>query len=114
MCLATICCHLNGDVESASKRANKILVEAVKFSPSLSVISMTEWNPDNMADPGIWQDLDWTQPPPTKKAKKSLSLKLKRHHKSTDSDQLASPDKSLDSYQQQIIPENTGEHTMGC
>ena len=36
---------------------------------------MTEWNPDNPADLGIWDDLGWTQPPPAKKAK---SLKLKK------------------------------------
>ena len=42
---------------------------------------MTEWNPDNPADLGIWDDLGWTQPPPKKKAK-SLKLKKKdtEHH----------------------------------
>jgi len=53
---------------------------------------MTEWNPDNAADLGIWEDLSWTQPPP---AKKCLSLKLKKRSESFVPDRFVSSEKSL-------------------
>jgi hypothetical protein len=37
---------------------------------------MTEWSPDNPADLGVWDDLDWTKLATSKK-KKSLKLKKK-------------------------------------
>ena len=61
---------------------------------------MIEWNPDNPADLGIWDDLGWTQPPPEKKAK-SLKLKKKdteHHFAETDGDnsRFLSPSKGLE------------------
>ena len=70
---------------------------------------MTDWNPENPTDLGIWEELEWTQPPPAKK--KSLSLKLKKHRKSQEPERFASPEKSLGEYQEAFIPENTKVNT---
>ena len=67
---------------------------------------MTDWNPDNHADLGIWEDLSWTPPeppPPAKKKKLSLSLKTKGREPAV-SDRFNSPEKSLETYQQRFIP----------
>ena len=66
----------------------------------LSQQGMTIWNADNPFDLGVW-----TQSPPRKKAKKSLSLKRK-DHRDVDS-RFESPNKSLETYQQRFCPENT-------
>ena len=76
---------------------------------------MTEWNPDNPADLGIWDDLGWTQPPPKKKAKR-LKLKKKdteHHFAETDGDnsRFLSPSKGLESYQEPYCPKNTAVST---
>lgn len=74
---------------------------------------MTDWNPDNHADLGIWEYLSWTPPeppPPAKKKKLSLSLKKKGREPAV-SDRFNSPEKSLQTYQQRFIPENTKVNT---
>ena len=71
---------------------------------------MTDWNPDNPADLGVWEELEWTQPLPAKKKSLSLTLK-KRCRKSPDPERFHSPGKSLDKYQEQYIPENTKVNT---
>ena len=76
---------------------------------------MTEWNADNPADLGIWDDLGWTQPPPEKKAK-SLKLNKKdteHHFAKTDGDNscFLSPSKGLESYQEPYCPKNTAVST---
>ena len=65
---------------------------------------MTEWNPDNLADLGVWDDLDWTKPPP---AKKSKSLKLKKTAAGGEKSRVISPVKDLQVYQQPFYPKNT-------
>ena len=53
---------------------------------------MTDWNPDNPADLGVWEELEWTQPLPAKKKSLSLTLK-KRCRKSPDPERFHSPGK---------------------
>ena len=55
---------------------------------------MTEWNPDDAFDLGIWDDASSTVSPPNKK-RKSLSLK----RKPVDG-RFKSPKKDLETYQQ--------------
>ena len=65
---------------------------------------MTEWNPDNPADLGVWDDLEWTKPPPAKKRK---SLKLKKKAAGSEKSRFVSPLKDLQVYQQPFCPKNT-------
>ena len=66
---------------------------------------MTEWNPDDAFDLGIWDDASSTESPPNKK-RKSLSLK----RKPVDG-RFKSPKKDLETYQQRYCPENTKINT---
>ena len=66
---------------------------------------MTEWNPDDAFDLGIWDDASSTVSPPNKK-RKSLSLK----RKPVDG-RFKSPKKDLETYQQRYCPENTKINT---
>ena len=65
---------------------------------------MTEWNPDDPFDLGIW-----TQSPPKKKAKKSLSLKV--NDRRSGHSRFESPKKPLETYQERFCPENTKVNT---
>ena len=88
---------------------------------------MTEWNPHNPYDLGIWSELEMTPPsmpdltepidiklpipcdsPPRKKPRPSLSLR-----KNTDKEdsRFVSPSKSLESYLRGYVPKNTDVNT---
>ena len=88
---------------------------------------MTEWNPHNPYDLGIWSELEMTPPsmpdltepidiklpipcdsPPRKKPRPSLSLR-----KNTDKEdsRFVSPSKKLESYQRGYVPKNTDVNT---
>ena len=69
---------------------------------------MTDWNPDAF-DLGIW-----TQSPPRKKAKRSLSLKRKGKEQAGEGQgdsRFQSPQKALETYQKRFCPENTQINT---
>ena len=74
---------------------------------------MTEWNPENPADLGIWDDLGWERPPVEKKAKKCLKLKKKSVSAGAENSvtRFESPTKSLQTYQQPYCPKNTAVST---
>ena len=85
-------------------------VVAFVCRPSWSAHSctMTEWNLDNHADLGMWEELGRTQPPPEKKAKnKSLKLRMKVAETDGENYRFVSPSKDLETYQQPYCPKNT-------
>ena len=75
--------------------------------PSWSAHSFTttEWNLDNHADLGMWEELGWIQPPPEKKAKKkSLKLRMKVAETDGKNSRFMSTSKDLKTYQQPCCP----------
>lgn len=72
---------------------------------------MTECNPDTSADVRIWEELEWTQPPPDSVAKgkntinKTKSLKMRKNVTASDvtdgeNFHFVSPLKDIEFYQQ--------------
>ena len=94
---------------------------------------MTDWNPSNPFDLGIWDQLGWTPPrhpqensdddadtakiPPAKKSKRDdeqasvSSKKSKLQLKKTQEKRFVTPEKDLQTYQKSFCPENTKVNT---
>lgn len=88
------------------------------FAVSLPCSLMTECNPDTSADVRIWEELEWTQPPPDSVAKgkntinKTKSLKMRKNVTASDvtdgeNFHFVSPLKDIEFYQQPYCSKNS-------